>query len=353
MSKRVNIYYAGFSHRVGGAFHHVVNLKKGMEEQGFSVNVITLDSIPLIFRYIPHIIQLIGNFINFPMGFLYKQKVIRYFYSLKYKNSCDIEIFEDIYTYWSSNTISIVILHALWSDNLQAFNAGEQRRKKLEKKETRIINKIHSPIITVSEPYKKFILSRLNPFDLNKNIDVIELGIDINKFKKAIKNNNSILFVGSLEARKNILFLLKVYKLLQAKSNNKYSLTIVGDGPQKTELKEFAKGNNLKKLNILGRLSYDEVISEMPKHTYYVHTSLKESFSYALLEAKLSGLITIAYSKLQVPKEFIDIKMGSFDENQWVQKIESGQGHNNKFENHQFSYRIMTQRTIDKLHLNV
>ena len=127
----------------------------------------------------------------------------------------------------------------------------------------------------------------------------------------------------------------------------------MGDGPQKTELKEFAKGNNLKKLNILGRLSYDEVISEMPKHTYYVHTSLKESFSYALLEAKLSGLITIAYSKLQVPKEFIDIKMGSFDENQWVQKIESGQGHNNKFENHQFSYRIMTQRTIDKLHLNV
>jgi len=347
MSKKVNIYYAGFNHRIGGAYFHVVNLSKGLEELGYDVKIITIDSLPLILRYIPHLFQKIGNIVSFPFGFLYKQKVIKMFYKLFFKNSSDIEIFEDIYTYWKSDKRSIVVLHALWSDNLQAFDVNKKERVKLENKESKIMNKIDTNIITVSNPYKDFILSRLEPVGLKKKIEVVELGVDISKFIPRQNDNKSIVFVGSLEARKNIKFLLEVFKKIQTINN--YTLTIVGDGPQKKELMEFIDKNNIVNVNLLGRLSYEEVMNELPNHQYYMHTSTKESFSYSLLEAKLSGLITIAYSKLEVPSEFIDIKVNNFDVNEWADKIHSYNKKIKDFDKNRFSYQRMTTNTLERI----
>lgn len=348
MSKKVNIYYTGFSHRIGGAYFHIVNLTKGFEELGYNVKIVTLDSLPLILRYIPHIFQKIGNIVNFPLGFLYKQKIIKLFYKFFFKNTSDIEIFEDIYTYWESEKKSIVVLHALWSDNLQAFNMSERQRLKLEKKEAEIINKIKTNIITVSNPYRDFILFRLKPVGLKKQLDVVELGVDINKFLPYKNDNKSIIFVGSLEARKNIKFLINVFIELQ--KIDTYSLTIVGDGPQEKELKNIADNKNIKNINFLGRLSYEEVIKELPKHQYYMHTSTKESFSYSLLEAKLSGLTTIAYSGLEVPSEFIDIKIEKFNIDEWVNKIINFTNLEIlNFDKDKFTYQRMTKKTLDFL----
>lgn len=350
MSRKVNIYYAGFNNRTGGAYFHVVNLSKGLKELGYDVEVITLDSLPFVLRYIPHLLQKIGNTVNFPFGFLYKQRIIKYFYKLFFKNSSDIEVFEDIYTYWKSDKKSIVVLHALWSDNLQAFNVNKKEREKLENIESKIINKIETNIVTVSDPYRDFIMSRLKPFGLQKQIEVVELGIDIGKFllnKNKNNHNKSIVFVGLLEARKNIKFLLKVFKKIQTIDD--YTLTIVGDGPQKKELIEFIDKNNIENVSFLGRLSYEEVVKELPKHKYYMHTSTKESFSYSLLEARLSDLITIAYGGLEVPKEFIDIKVDKFEINEWVDKINNYDKQKIDFDKNRFSYQIMTQNTLKRM----
>ena len=182
MTKMVNIYYAGFIHRGGGAYIHVVNLSKGLKELGYELNIITLDKLPVLFRYLPHIAQKIGNFINFPFGYIYKQKIIKFFYKIKFKDKGDINIFEDIYIAWNSKIRSIAILHALWSDNLQAFDLKKSQRESLEKIETQIINRINFNIATVSRPYKNFIEKRLKKENLKKELDVIELGVDISKF---------------------------------------------------------------------------------------------------------------------------------------------------------------------------
>ena len=240
-----------------------------------------------------------------------------------------------------------MVLHALWSDNLQAFNVNKMQRVKLESKESEIMNKIESNIITVSDPYKVFLLSRLEPVGLKKKIDVIELGVDISKFLLYKNDNKSIVFVGSFEARKNIKFLLEVFKKI--KTIDYYTLTIVGDGPQKTELLEFVDQNNIDNVNFLGRLGYEEVIKELPKHQYYMHTSTKESFSYSLLEAKLSGLTTVAYSGLEVPGEFIDIKVDTFEINEWVDKISNYNNQIMEFNKNRFSYQVMTKNTIERV----
>ena len=346
MNKKVNIYYAGFKHRGGGAYFHVMNLSKGLEEMGYLVKIVTIDNLPFIFRYLPHIVQKIGNIVNFPFGFLYKQKIIQYFYKMFFKNSSDIEIFEDIYTYWGSDTKSIVIVHALWSDNLQAFDISNKQRLSLERHESKIMNRIDTNIVTVSDPYKKFIISRLETRGLEVDINVVELGVDISQFISCTNNNRSIVFVGSLEVRKNIKFLLEVFIKLQ--TIDKYSLTIVGDGPQKKELEEFININNIKNVDLLGRLSYKEVMLELQKHQYYIHTSTKESFSYALLEAKLSGLTTVAYSSLEVPYEFIDIKVSTFKVTDWANEICKNNQKMN-FSKYRFSYQVMTNNTIERL----
>jgi len=350
MSKKVNIYYSGFLSRVGGAYYHAVNLSKGLKEQGYEVKILTFDDLPLILRYIPHLLQFAINKICFPLGYIYKDSVIKNYTKLVYKNSADIHIFENIYSYWPSEKKSIVLLHALWSDNLQAFRLSEQKRRLLEKKEAKIINNIKTNIITVSRPYKDFISSRLTPYILANKINIVELGIDISGFNP-IKNNinKSIVYSGALEARKNLIFLLDVYYLL--KEYGDYSLTIIGDGPQKKELMDIIAHKKIKNITFLGRLNYSEVIKELETHEYYLHTSTKESFSYSLLEAKLSGLTTIAYSKLEVPSSFIDIKVEEFDIQKWVDGIVEYDEpkNNNEFEKNKFSYQVMTKNTLDHL----
>jgi len=348
MNMKVNIYYSGFKHRAGGAYFHVENIVKGLEELGYNVKIITLDSLPFLIRYLPHISLKIGNIFNFPFGFLYKQQLIKFFYKILYKNSADIEIFEDIYTYWKSNKQSIVVLHALWSDNLQAYTITEKQRVQLEEEEARIINNIDVNVVTVSEPYKEFLLSRLKSSLLKNKINVIELGVDINKFSIGYNKNKSMIFVGSLEERKNIKFLLKVFRKI--KSIDNYSLTIIGDGPQKKDLINYVKKYNIEDIFFLGRLDYDDVIKELPKHQYYIHTSTKESFSYSLLEAKLSGLITVAYNGLEVPEEFIDIKIENFDVDEWVYAINNFRNQESIFQSNQFSYQIMTKKTLEGIY---
>lgn len=344
MKRKVNIYYAGFFHRAGGAYFHVVNISKGLIELGYDVSIITLDKLPFVFKYLPHVVQKVVNLFNFPFGFLYKHKVIKFLYRYYFKNTADIEIFEDVYTYWKSESQSIVILHALWSDNLQAFDLSEDQRVSMELRESAIINDIDVNVVTVSDPYKEFILKRLTPNGLKKSIGVVELGIDTHDFKQSIHNNNSLVYVGALEARKNVQFLIEVFQSL--KSQGDYQLTIIGNGPQEVELQEFVKKNHINDVQFLGRLTHDQVKKELPKHQYYIHTSVKESFSYSLLEAKLSGLTTIAYSGLEVPEVFIDISIDEFEINEWVEKITQHHASVDAIEMDRFSFQTMTKNTL-------
>ncbi len=157
------------------------------------------------------------------------------------------------------------------------------------------------------------------------------------------KRDNSIIFVVSLEARKNVIFLLKIFKKLIS-INNEYKLTIIGDGPEKNKLIEFAKENRLP-VNFLGRLSHSMVMDELSNHQIYLHTSVKESFSYSLLEAKLAGLKTCASSDLQVPAEFIDVSISSFKVDDWCSAILNIDYYKDSFNAQNYSVERMTLST--------
>ena len=345
LKKTVVIYYSGFI-RFGGVFSHVGALEVELRRIGWMVTVITLDSLPIWCRYIPHLTEKLVNFFDIPMGFLLKDRVTRYFYKLLFNYDVDLRIFEDIYVSWNSKTPSITMLHAVWSDNLQSYSISPHQQNKLRRLEAIIINEIEHTVATVSFPYLKYIKETHFAGNLAKEIEVIELGIDQSKFLKSrCENRKSIVYVGALEARKNVLFLLKVFKRLFEK-DPEYKLTVIGDGPQMRELTDFVIANRLP-VNFLGKLVHEAVVAELFLHEIYLHTSVKESFSYSLLEAKLAGLKTCAYSQLQVPEGFIDLRIDSFELDRWISGIENIGSLSVPFDVEKFSVEKMTIATLE------
>ena len=228
---------------------------------------------------------------------------------------------------------------------MQSNPVSIPQQKKLIAREAQLINKIKHAVITVSEQYLHYLVEDHYSGQLVKKIDVVELGIDQTMFKaKRYGDQKSMVFVGSLEARKNIIFLLKVFARISMKSND-YKLTIIGDGPEMGLLKKYTQDNKLK-VTFLGSLKHDAVIYEMHVHGIYIHTSIKESFSYALLEAKLAGLKTFAYSKLQVPSEFIDVAIDSFEVDEWCNRILNMDIASPEFIASKFTVENMMARTV-------
>ena len=346
MSKKLAIIYYGGFIRFGGVYSHVKTLETELKRSGWIVDSITLDRLPLWVRYLPHIVEKLVNFFDRPMGYLLKDLTTRNLYKFFFDRKADLLIFEDIYLSWNTTIPSVTILHAVWSDNLQSYLLTAKQIDKLKAREAPLIESIAHKVATVSTPYLKYIQNFHFKHPIFKKIEVIELGVDQSKFKKNIdRNRKSIIYVGALEARKNCVHLLKVFDAV-CRASQDYCLTLVGDGPQKGELVDYVQANNLN-VRFLGVLSYEDVLAELPKHGIYLHTSVKESFSYALLEAKLSGLQTCAHSKLQVPAEFIDVPVDSFEVADWRDAILKMNAMPKPFDANNFTSEYTTIKTIE------
>jgi glycosyltransferase involved in cell wall biosynthesis len=341
----VAIYYGGFR-RFGGVNSHLLALEKTMVKDGHFVTVVTLDRLPFWCRYIPHIVEKLVNLFNLPIGFLCKGYVTKLLYRALFDTQVDIRIFEDIYISWNSEIPSVTVLHAVWSDNLQAYSVFESHVNRLKFEEVKIINQISHPLITVSYPYRGFLENVHFRKSLSRRIGVVELGIDQSNLHLDYKfrQPKSIVYTGALEARKNVLFMLQVFRQLST-IDSAYKLTIIGDGPEMKALRDFVDINELS-VSFLGRLSIESVTSELVRHSIYLHTSTKESFSYALLEAKLAGLMTCAYERLQVPSEFIDIRVATFDIDDWCQAILSMKLHPKAFRAENYTVEKMAESTL-------
>jgi glycosyltransferase involved in cell wall biosynthesis len=316
------IYYGGFSGRSFGAFMHARTLRSALLGMGWRVSVISLDSLPILVRHLPHLVEKVVNAFFPPMGFHYKGRVTALLYRLLRTPAADLHVFEDIYLSWNSTTPAVTIVHAVWSDNLQAFDVASAHGRRLIASESNTIGRIGHPLATVSEPYREYLVHRhFAAAPLRKRLDVVELGLDLADFRhgEAPRRRNSLIYCGTLEARKNVLFLLQVFRKVAA-ADPSATLTVLGDGPERSVLERFVSQHALP-VTFGGRVAHEEVLRALQAHSIYVHTSVKESFSFALLEAKLCGLWTCALSSLEVPRSFIDLGFESFDAADWANAI--------------------------------
>lgn len=122
--------------------------------------------------------------------------------------------------------------------------------------------------------------------------------------------HSDLIAIGTLEPRKNQSYLLRV--LLECKKlGYKYSLTIVGDGPDRVQLENMAKNLGIaEQVHFLGFLS--EASELISSHRLFVHSSVMESFGIVILEAFARGKPIVAAAVGGIPEIVTEGENGLF-----------------------------------------
>jgi phosphatidylinositol alpha-mannosyltransferase len=129
-------------------------------------------------------------------------------------------------------------------------------------------------------------------------IAIIPNGIDLKKYKhKAVQretNDANILFIGRLERRKGVKYLLQAFQVF-SQSNPDVKLLIAGDGPDREKLELLADDLQLKNVTFLGFVSEELKLELLSKADIFCSPALfGESFGIVLLEAMAMNAVTVA-----------------------------------------------------------
>lgn len=147
-------------------------------------------------------------------------------------------------------------------------------------------------VLTAVSPAAAGILtSKGSDYSLVKNIKYIPNGIDLKRYSRpeakisSNPNQKTILYVGRLEGRKGLNYLLRAYKELTNNVSG-VQLLIAGKGSDENKLREYVKSNNLPEVTFLGYISDEEKIKYLHKADIFCAPAHRgESFGIVLLEA--------------------------------------------------------------------
>lgn len=108
------------------------------------------------------------------------------------------------------------------------------------------------------------------------------------------RRNKTILFVGRLEGRKGVKYLLHAFKALSERRPNT-TLIVAGDGAERAKLEMLVDDLELKNVEFRGYISDAEKVKLFQASDLFCAPALYgESFGLVLLEAMASGLVTVA-----------------------------------------------------------
>lgn len=134
-------------------------------------------------------------------------------------------------------------------------------------------------------------------------IEVIPNGVDLKRFNPKIKGfpyyddeKINLLFVGRIEKRKGLIYLLRSFELLQKKLKN-LRLIVVGDGDLKKECEDFVNQKKLPEVVFVGAVKNEDLPIYYASADIFVSPATHgESFGIVLLEAMASGLPVVAFA---------------------------------------------------------
>ncbi len=207
----------------------------------------------------------------------------------------------------------IINLHEPWVPFLS--------RQILQRSESVNIGTFHAKIpesvmtrslVKVVNPYLKSVINNLDGLTAcsdsaaeyvrsltKKPIKIIPNGVNLDNFKSKsdpvkIKKNPEILYIGRLETRKGVKYLIEAFNLLNQK-HPEVSLIIAGDGPNRNYLKDLTTRYRLDKVKFLGNVDDTTKVSLLKKSDLFCSPAIYgESFGIVLLEAMASSVITVA-----------------------------------------------------------
>lgn len=146
--------------------------------------------------------------------------------------------------------------------------------------------------------------------------DVISIpnGFNLTEYEKCTPTDITskkkvITYVGSLEQRKNQIFLATVMKHLPPN----YELNLIGGLLDKVYVKKiskFAEKEHLKNINITGKISHDKIPDLLQKTHVFVSASFAEVQSLVIIEALASCTPVVGFTN-QTVDQFVDDQVGT------------------------------------------
>jgi phosphatidylinositol alpha-mannosyltransferase len=125
-------------------------------------------------------------------------------------------------------------------------------------------------------------------------ITIIPNGINLERFTRPanIKKNKkkTILFLGRLEKRKGVKYLIQAFALLRQKHDD-VNLVIAGNGIDRQNLEKLVKEYGVKDISFIGHVPEEQKVELMASADLYCSPALfGESFGIVLLEAMALGV---------------------------------------------------------------
>jgi glycosyltransferase involved in cell wall biosynthesis len=225
-------------------------------------------------------------------GFIYKLAMIPYIAALtwavaRYARGCDI-IHANFSLAGFSSAITQPFHHLPYVVTIHGSDIFKTVHKPLLKIPVKTALKKSGFIIAVSQALAEGAASVGISQD---KIQVIPTGIDIQKFPLGTpdKRKNTVLYVGSLIARKSVITLLQAMDILRDQYPD-LKLQIVGEGDLRPSLEEFSHQHTLQdRVAFLGPLSQSKVSQLMREAKLFILPSTEEGQGAVLVEAMASG----------------------------------------------------------------
>jgi phosphatidylinositol alpha-mannosyltransferase len=133
-----------------------------------------------------------------------------------------------------------------------------------------------------------------------RKVNIIPNGIDLKKFNPGKLDDRkpgelkTILYVGRLEKRKGVKYLIKAYEKLAAQHDD-VQLVIAGNGEEREKLEDIVSFRDIPRVSFLGFVSEAKKIQLLKKADLFCAPALYgESFGIVLLEALAMGVVTVA-----------------------------------------------------------
>ncbi|MBU1110190.1 glycosyltransferase family 4 protein [Patescibacteria group bacterium] len=189
-----------------------------------------------------------------------------------------------------SKVINVATFHSEWriTESLVADSLDFLLRPLLPKFKEKL-----NGVIAVSQAARR---SWDDFFGQSLHEKIIPNGVDLKRFSsnvaplKVFGEKPTVLFVGRVEKRKGLPYLLKAFKKLQ-KNLDDVRLVVVGSGPLLPQAKVWVKAQGLaRKVFFAGRVSDEELPAYYTGADVYCSPAIGgESFGIVLLEAMASG----------------------------------------------------------------
>lgn len=174
---------------------------------------------------------------------------------------------------------------------------------------------VSKSLINMVVPYTKSVLNYLHGYTAvsdsaasyirtmtDEPINIVPNGVDLKKYKKPKElkkfNKKTILYVGRLEKRKGVKYLIMAYARLRERYDD-VQLLIAGKGVKQKSLEKFVGQYEIPDVRFLGYVDDDEKIKLMASADVFCSPApYGESFGIILLEAMSLGTPVIAGNNL-------------------------------------------------------